>query len=303
MRGLGLHTVCEEANCPNIGECWHHGTATFMILGSTCTRSCGYCNVTHGTPHAARRAGADQGRQRHPRARARATSSSPRSTATTCPTSAPHISRGPSRETRARIPACRLEVLIPDFQGDEAALRIVLDAGPTCSITTSRPCRGCIAPRARAAAIRARSKCCADRARSRPDIATKSGLMVGLGEEWDEVVQTLQDLRDCRREHRHDRPVPAAVGRQPADGALLHAGRVRRAQTHRDRDRLRPRRVRPARPQFLSRPRTDGVLRSRARLVAQSRSIAQRLNVPTPKLTPNSHDPLQTRRSKNAEVA
>ena len=54
MRDLGLHTVCEEANCPNIGECWHHGTATFMILGDTCTRSCGYCNVTHGTPHAAR---------------------------------------------------------------------------------------------------------------------------------------------------------------------------------------------------------------------------------------------------------
>ena len=50
MRSLGLHTVCEEANCPNIGECWHHGTATFMILGDTCTRSCGYCNVTHGTP-------------------------------------------------------------------------------------------------------------------------------------------------------------------------------------------------------------------------------------------------------------
>src|SRR6185312_3427561 len=50
MRTLGLHTVCEEANCPNIGECWHHGTATFMILGDTCTRSCGYCNVIHGTP-------------------------------------------------------------------------------------------------------------------------------------------------------------------------------------------------------------------------------------------------------------
>src|SRR5258706_6865836 len=50
MRTLGLHTVCEEANCPNIGECWHHGTATFMILGDTCTRSCGYCNVTHGAP-------------------------------------------------------------------------------------------------------------------------------------------------------------------------------------------------------------------------------------------------------------
>src|SRR5512145_360665 len=53
MRTLGLHTVCEEANCPNIGECWHHGTATFMILGGTCTRSCGYCNVTHGAPGAA----------------------------------------------------------------------------------------------------------------------------------------------------------------------------------------------------------------------------------------------------------
>src|SRR3954451_12329089 len=53
MRDLGLHTVCEEANCPNIGECWHHGTATFMILGDTCTRSCGYCNVVHGTPRAA----------------------------------------------------------------------------------------------------------------------------------------------------------------------------------------------------------------------------------------------------------
>ena len=54
MRTLNLHTVCEEANCPNIGECWHHGTATFMILGDTCTRSCGYCNVVHGTPAAGR---------------------------------------------------------------------------------------------------------------------------------------------------------------------------------------------------------------------------------------------------------
>src|SRR6478672_2268501 len=93
MRTLGLHTVCEEANCPNIGECWHHGTATFMILGNTCTRSCGYCNVIHGTPGAS------------------------------------HFARTIA-ETRSRIPSCRIEVLVPDFKGDEAALHAVLDAAP-----------------------------------------------------------------------------------------------------------------------------------------------------------------------------
>ena len=71
MRDLGLHTVCEEANCPNIGECWHHGTATFMILGDICTRSCGYCNVTHGKPDGAGPARAGQGRQRGSRHGAR----------------------------------------------------------------------------------------------------------------------------------------------------------------------------------------------------------------------------------------
>ena len=129
MRGLGLHTVCEEANCPNIGECWHHGTATFMILGSTCTRSCGYCNVTHGTPLApdeqepVKVASAIHALELELRRR--------------------HLgrSRRPARLRRVALrtdhrrdasadPGCRLEVLIPDFQGDEAALRIVLDARP-----------------------------------------------------------------------------------------------------------------------------------------------------------------------------
>ena len=88
MRALDLHTVCEEANCPNIGECWHHGTATFMILGGICTRSCGYCNVVHGTPHAAdehepsRVAGAIAAMELH-------APSSRRSIATTCRISAP----------------------------------------------------------------------------------------------------------------------------------------------------------------------------------------------------------------------
>ncbi len=194
MRGLGLHTVCEEANCPNIGECWHHGTATFMILGSTCTRSCGYCNVTHGTPQAPD--------EQEPIKVASAIHALELSYVVVTSVDrddlpdfgASHFART-IRETRARIPACRLEVLIPDFQGDEAALRTVLGARPDVLshnietvprlYRTARP--GGRYPRALEVLHRSHEIA--------PDIATKSGLMVGLGEEWDEVVATLQDLR------------------------------------------------------------------------------------------------------------
>ena len=194
MRGLGLHTVCEEANCPNIGECWHHGTATFMILGSTCTRSCGYCNVTHGTPSAPD--------EQEPVKVASAIHALELSYVVVTSVDrddlpdfgASHFARTIA-ETRARISACRLEVLIPDFQGDEAALRIVLAARPDVLnhnietvprlYRTARP--GGRYPRALEVLRRSHDIA--------PDIATKSGLMVGLGEEWDEVVQTLQDLR------------------------------------------------------------------------------------------------------------
>jgi lipoic acid synthetase len=194
MRGLGLHTVCEEANCPNIGECWHHGTATFMILGSTCTRSCGYCNVTHGTP--------DAPDDQEPVKVASAIHALELSYVVVTSVDrddlpdfgASHFART-IRETRARIPACRLEVLIPDFQGDEAALRTVLDARPDVLnhnietvprlYRTARP--GGRYPRALEVLRRSHEIA--------PDIATKSGLMVGLGEEWDEVVETLRDLR------------------------------------------------------------------------------------------------------------
>ena len=194
MRDLGLHTVCEEANCPNIGECWHHGTATFMILGDTCTRSCGYCNVIHGTPRPA----ADE----EPVNVASAVHAM--SLAHVVITSvdrddlpdfgASHFARTIT-ETRARIPACRIEVLIPDFQGNEAALRAVLDARPDVlnhNIET--------VPRlyrtARPGGRYARALELLDRSRQyAPAIPTKSGLMVGLGEEWDEVVATLRDLR------------------------------------------------------------------------------------------------------------
>jgi lipoic acid synthetase len=194
MRELSLHTVCEEANCPNIGECWHHGTATFMVLGDTCTRSCGYCNVVHGAP---KPPDPDEpvnvARAIHAMALAHVVVTSV--DRDDLPDfGASHFARTIA-ETRARTPGCRIEVLIPDFKGDEAALRVVLDARPDVLnhnietvprlYRTARP--GGRYPRALELLERARSYA--------PDIPTKSGLMVGLGEAWDEVVQTLRDLR------------------------------------------------------------------------------------------------------------
>jgi lipoic acid synthetase len=194
MRTLGLHTVCEEANCPNIGECWHHGTATFMILGDTCTRSCGYCNVTHGTPGAVE--------MDEPRKVASAIHAMQLAHVVITSVDrddlpdagASHFART-IHETRARIPECRVEVLIPDFKGDEAALRTVLDARPDVlnhNIET--------VPRlyrtARPGGRYERALQLLDRSRTyAPGIPTKSGLMVGLGETRDEVVATLRDLR------------------------------------------------------------------------------------------------------------
>ncbi len=199
LRGLGLHTVCEEANCPNIGECWNHGTATFMILGDTCTRSCGYCNVTHGMPKApdaqepAKVASAIHAMQLD----YVVVTSVDRDDLPDA--GASHFART-IRETRERMPRTRIEVLIPDFKGEEAPLRTVLDAGPDVlnhNIETVPRLYKTTRPGGRYA----RALQLLDRARTyAPDIPTKSGLMVGLGEEWDEVVGTLRDLREagCR---------------------------------------------------------------------------------------------------------
>jgi len=196
MRDLGLHTVCEEANCPNIGECWNHGTATFMILGGTCTRSCGYCNVVHGTPQAADPAEpVNVASAIHAMALEYVVITSvdrddlPDGGAS-------HFARTIA-ETRARLPQCRIEVLIPDFKGDERALRTVLDARPDVlnhNIET--------VPRlyrtARPGGRYDRALQLLDRSRTiAPAIPTKSGLMVGLGEEMDEVIATLGDLRSA----------------------------------------------------------------------------------------------------------
>jgi lipoic acid synthetase len=199
MRDLNLHTVCEEARCPNIGECWHHGTATFMILGDRCTRSCGYCNVLHGTPVAL---DPDE-----PDKLARAVDAM--SLAYVVVTSVdrddlPDFGAGvfaaTIRAIKARRPACRVEVLIPDFQGSETALETVLDAHPDVlnhnTETVPRLYR-----MARPGGRYMRALELLDRARRRaPAIPTKTGLMVGLGETWDEVVDVLRDLRqvDCQ---------------------------------------------------------------------------------------------------------
>jgi len=194
MRTLGLHTVCEEANCPNIGECWHHGTATFMILGDTCTRSCGYCNVIHGTP-----AAPDSHEPANVASAIQAMALAHVVITSVDRDDLPDYGAGhfasSITETRARIPQCGIEVLIPDFKGDEASLRTVLDARPDIlnhNIET--------VPRmyrmARPGGRYDRALQLLDRSRQyAPGIPTKSGLMVGLGEDWDELVQTLRDLR------------------------------------------------------------------------------------------------------------
>jgi lipoic acid synthetase len=194
MKAQKLHTVCEEARCPNIGECWHHGTATFMILGDVCTRACAYCAVSHGKPNELDLA--------EPERVAGAIEAMALRHAVITSVDRDDLADGGAsifaetiRRTRARVPGCRIEVLIPDFQGIESSLRTVLDAGPDVlnhNIET--------VPRlyrmARSGGRYPRSLELLDRSRRyRPEIATKTGIMVGLGEQFDEIVEVFDDLR------------------------------------------------------------------------------------------------------------
>jgi lipoic acid synthetase len=199
MRDLKLNTVCQEAHCPNIGECWHHGTATFMIMGDVCTRACGYCNVTHGAPLPLDR--------EEPENLARAVEQMGLAYAVVTSVDRddlPDFGAGAFAETiraiKARRPGCRVEVLIPDFQGREAPLRAVLDARPDVlnhnTETVPRLYR-----MARPGGKYTRALELLDRARRwAPEIPTKTGIMVGLGETMDEIVEVLRDLRqvDCQ---------------------------------------------------------------------------------------------------------
>ena len=194
MKDLKLNTVCEDARCPNIGECWHHGTATFMILGDVCTRACSYCAVAHGRPTELDTA--EPGRV------AEAVARMGLQFAVITSVDRDDLADGGAfifaetiRLTRERVPSCRIEVLIPDFRGDEAALHTVLDARPDVlnhNVET--------VPRlyrmARSGGRYDRTLELLDRARRHaPGVPTKTGLMVGLGEERDELVATLKDLR------------------------------------------------------------------------------------------------------------
>jgi lipoic acid synthetase len=194
MSGLGLNTVCQEARCPNIGECWHHGTATFMILGDVCTRACGYCAVSHGRPPTL---DLDE-----PARVADAVRTLGLQYVVVTSVDRDDLKDGGASifaetitRTRAAVPGIRIEVLIPDFQGHEAPLRAVLDAGPDVLNHNTET-----VPRlyrlARSGGKYPRTLELLERARAyAPHIPTKTGLMVGLGEEHDEIVETLRDLR------------------------------------------------------------------------------------------------------------
>ena len=194
MRDLKLNTVCEDAHCPNIGECWHHGTATFMILGDVCTRACTYCAVAHGKPATLdidepRRVGEAVEKMGLKYA---VITSVDRDDLPDCGAG---IYAETIRDIKRRLPDCRVEVLIPDFKGEESSLRTVLDARPDVlnhnTETVPRLYRA-----VRSGGKYSRLLELLDRSRTyAPEIPTKTGMMMGLGEEHDEVIEVFRDLR------------------------------------------------------------------------------------------------------------
>jgi len=194
MRREGLHTVCEEAHCPNIGECWTYRTATFMILGDVCTRNCGFCAVTTGRPNELDLA--------EPARVARAVKNLDLRHVVVTSVARDDLADGGALVFALTIEAIRhvspdtnVEVLIPDFQGDREALQKVVLARPAIlnhNIETVERLSDHVRSRAkypRTLELLRRAK------EMDPSLPTKSGLMLGLGEERDEVVATLRDLR------------------------------------------------------------------------------------------------------------
>ena len=198
LRTEQLHTVCEEAHCPNIGECWERGTATFMILGDICTRACAYCAVTTGTP-----VGLDL---EEPIRLANTVERMGLRYAVITSVNRDDLPDGGAfifaqcvRQIRRRLPECRVELLIPDFEGNWDALGTVMNSKPDTlnhNIETVRRVFNRVRPRG----DYDQSLELLERTRELENSAvTKSGMMVGLGETWDEIVETMQDLRsvDC----------------------------------------------------------------------------------------------------------
>jgi lipoyl synthase len=194
MRTLGLHTVCESARCPNMGECWEHRTATFMILGNICTRACGFCAVPSGKPMG-------PPEEDEPERVAEAVEKMGlRYTVVTSvnrddqPDGGAEIFARTIGEIRRRVPDCKVEVLIPDFRGVWTALETVVAARPDVlnhnTETVPRLYR-----QVRKGAIYERSLELLRRSKElAPQMPTKTGMMLGLGEERDEVLSAMQDL-------------------------------------------------------------------------------------------------------------
>ncbi|HZP01390.1 MAG TPA: lipoyl synthase [Terriglobia bacterium] len=194
MRGLSLHTVCESARCPNVGECWGHRTATFMILGELCTRRCGFCAVPKGRP-------AGQVDWDEPERVAEAAANMGLKYIVVTSVDRDDLADGGStifartiEALRGRIPGCKVEVLIPDFRGSDEALEVVLAARPDVlnhNIETVPR----LYPVARRGSLYERSLRLLRHSREiDASIPTKSGLMVGLGETMEELIEVLRDL-------------------------------------------------------------------------------------------------------------
>ena len=195
FREAGLHTVCQEAHCPNIGECWERKTATFMILGDTCTWRCHYCAVRTGRP--------EPPDQDEPHRLARTVQQMglrycviTSVTREDLPDGGASIFARCISEIRRLLPDCKVEVLIPDFKGDDEALMTVLEAGPEVlnhNIETVRRVFHRVRPKGRYDRSLRLLRRAGELA---PGIPTKSGIMVGLGETDQEIIETMQDLRD-----------------------------------------------------------------------------------------------------------
>ncbi len=194
MRSKALHTVCEEALCPNMGECWGAGTATFLMLGEVCTRSCGFCDIKHGRPEALD--------WQEPERVAQAVKSMQLQHAVITSVNRDDRKDGGAplfamviRRIRQLRPGCSVEVLIPDFKGSVEALKIVMEARPEIlnhNVETVPRLFKKVQPQDHyewSAAILRNAR------KLDPDVLTKSGIMVGLGEEVEEVKEVMRDLR------------------------------------------------------------------------------------------------------------
>ena len=195
MRSKRLHTVCEEARCPNLGECWGAGTATFLLMGDTCTRSCGFCDIKTGRPETLD--------WLEPERVARAVQDMDLRHAVITSVNRDERPDGGApifamviRRIRQLQPGCSIEVLIPDFKGSRSALAIVMEARPEIlnhNVETVRRLFKKVQPQdqyewAEATLSNAKSL--------DPDVLTKSGIMLGLGETTEEVKETMRDLRE-----------------------------------------------------------------------------------------------------------